>query len=365
MADVSVLMPVLNAGAHLRPAIDSVLAQRGPSFELLVIDDGSTDGSVELAESFRDPRIVVIRNERRGGLAMALNVGLRRAGGEFAARLDADDLARPGRFARQVDFLRRHPQVALVGSQARLIDAAGTVIGSVGRCRDERSIRWYNLLDNPFIHSSVMFRRGEVVDQCGGYDERLRLCEDWDLWGRILERFGARNLDEALVDYRFSLGSITGAIESSPSHPRRPLFQEIAARLVERHASQLFGSDRVSRDEAALLTGFLLGVDGAALDRFLSLFAGLLTSYERAHPDARRLDDFSLTVARQYDAIAFRVTPPRRRSALRVYAAAAARGARIARFIPWTRALVLIAFGRSGRDRIRQVRNASRIAKVA
>src|SRR2546428_9758148 len=174
-------MPVLNGAAYLRAAIESVLAERGPSVELLVIDDGSDDGSGELARSFGDPRIRVIRNERRRGVPAALNIGLAAATGEFAARLDADDVSRPLRFTKQVDFLRRHPDVALVGSQARLIDESGIVIGRVARCCEHATIRWYSVIDNPFIHSSVMFRRREVADEHCGYDGSLALCEDWDL----------------------------------------------------------------------------------------------------------------------------------------------------------------------------------------
>jgi hypothetical protein len=356
---VSVLMPVLNGGAFLRPAIDSVLAQRGPTFELLIVDDGSTDGSLELAEGIPDARVQVIRNARRAGLAAALNVGLARARGELIARLDADDVAHPARLERQVDFLRSHPRIALVGSRARLIDESGATIGMVERCREEVSVRWYCLFDNPFIHSSVMFRRAEVFGALGGYDESLRLCEDWALWARVLERHGACNLDEPLVDYRFSAASITGAIESSPSHPRRPLLEEITMRLIARHTAQALGADAVSPDEVRLMAGFLLGVDGAALGAFLRLFARLLDAFLARHPEARHSADFHRTVARQYDAVAYRVTPPRRRSALTVYAAAARRGPAVARFLPWPRALTLAILGRSGRDRLRRVRNAS------
>jgi len=357
-------MPVLNGGAHLRTAIESVLAQRGPSFELLVIDDGSTDGSLELAEGFGDPRIRVIRNARRAGLSAALNVGLGHASGEFVARLDADDVAHPDRLERQVDYLRRHQRVALLGSQARLIDESGTSLGLVERPCEEASIRWYSMFDNPFIHSSVMFRRAAVVADFGGYDESLRLCEDWALWGRILERHGACNLDEALIDYRFSLASITGAIESSPSHPRRPLFHDIVGRLNARHAAQTLGADAVAPDEVELLTGFLLGVNGATLGAFLALFERRLDAFAARHPEALRSADFHRTVARQYDAIAYRVMPARRRAALRVYLAALGRGPSVARFLPWSRAVTLALLGRSGRDRLRHVRNAGRTAKT-
>jgi glycosyltransferase involved in cell wall biosynthesis len=357
-------MPLLNGGAFLQPAIDSVLAQRGPSFELLIVDDGSVDGGPERAERLADPRIHVIRNARRTGLAAALNVGLARARGEFVARLDADDVARPARLEQQVGFLRSHPQVALVGSQARLIDETGAVIGTVERSREDASIRWYSMWDNPFIHSSVMFRRAEVA-ALGGYDESLRLCEDWELWGRIMTRHGGCNLDEALIDYRFSLASTTGAIESSTTHPRRPLFEEITRRLVARHADLILGADTVSPEDAKLMSGFSLGVNAAMLDAFLAGFVRLLDAFMRRHRQTARTVDFHRTVARQFDAIAYRVTPARRRHALRVYLAALGRGPAVARHVSWPRAIILALFGRSGRDRLRLVRNASRTAKTA
>jgi hypothetical protein len=363
--EVSVVMPVLNGGAHFRSAIESVLAQRGLAFELLIVDDGSTDGSLELADGFADSRIHVIRNARRAGLAAALNVGLARARGALIARLDADDVAHPSRLETQAGFLRDHPRVALVGSQARLIDETGAVIGTVERCRDDASIRWYAMFDNPFIHSSVMFRRAEIFDALGGYDESMRLCEDWALWGRIMERHGVCNLDQPLVDYRFSLASITGAIESSTLHPRRPLFEETVMRLVGRHAVQVLGEGAVSPDEVGLMSRFLLGVEAPAMASFLTLFDRLIGTFHTRHPEARQSPDFDRTLARQFDALAYRVTPARRRQALRVYLAAVRRGPSVARFVPWGRALALAVLGRSGRDRLRHVRNAGRTASVA
>lgn len=364
MPQVSVLMPVLNGGPFLRAAIESVLAQTHGDLELLVVDDGSSDGSPELAESVGDARVIVIRNERRAGLSAALNLALRRARGELVARLDADDVARPERIARQVEFLRRHPEAALVGSQANLVDETGAGIGTVQRPCDEIAIRWYQQLDNAFIHSAVMFRKREILDGVGGYDESLRLCEDWDLWGRVLARHGAANLDEPLVDYRFSLASITGAIESSAAHPRRPLLQSITRQLVVRHIAQTLGGDALPEAELTLMTGYLLGVEGAALAAFLRAFERLRRRFVARYPAAPASTDFHRTLARQFDAIAYRVTPPRRRSALRVYGAAAARGPHVLKFLPWSRALTLVALGRSGRDRLRHLRNAS-LARIA
>lgn len=360
MPDVSVLMPVFNGEVFLRPAIESALAQRGPSLELIIVDDGSSDDSPQIAEGIRDPRVRVIRNRVTTGLAAALNVGLKAAAGEFIARLDQDDIAAPNRLTRQVDVLRRMSGVMLVGSRARLIDASGTAIGTVERPCDETAIRWYHLLDNAFIHSSVMFRRREILDEFGGYDESLRLAEDWELWGRILRRHAVHNIADCLIDYRVTEGSMMGAIDASPSHPGRPLLRQIAATLVRRHVAAALGDDAVSAGDGDLLATFQTRIDGASLPEFLAAFDRLLNRFLEMHPEAAASPELRRTVARQFDAIAYRVSPPSRRAALRVYRRAVGRGIGVARFLPIGRAAVLAAWGRAGRDRMRGVRSAAR-----
>ena len=113
------------------------------------------------------------------------------------------------------------------------------------------------------------------------------------------------------------------------------------------------------------MSGFILGVNAATLDAFLAAFARLLDAFMQRHDQAARTADFHRTVARQFDAIAYRVTPARRRHALRVYVAALGRGPAVAQRVSWPRAATLALFGRSGRDRLRLVRNASRTAKTA
>jgi Glycosyl transferase family 2 len=351
-------MPVLNGGAFLRTAIDSILAQTAPDLELLIVDDGSTDDSAALAEGIRDSRIVVIRNERTRGLPAALNIGLRRASGEFVARLDQDDVARPDRIERQVAVLRRDARLALIGSQARLIDQTGAAVGSVQRCLDEVTVRWYCLFDNPFIHSSVMFRRREVVDELGGYDESLHYAEDWDLWSRVMRRYAVRNLPDRLVDYRTWPASMMGAIESAPGHPKRAVFQGVVRAVIARHVEWTLGSAAASADDIEQMTRFVLGVPADHVDRFLSLFARLIGLFQARYPAAAASTDFERTLARQFDAIAYRLTPPRRQAAVRVYRAAIARGPAVARRLSWSRMAVTVAFGRSGRDWLRRMRTA-------
>lgn len=357
MVDVSVVMPVLNASRFLRQAIDSILAQSYSSFELLVVDDRSTDGSREIVAGYQDPRIQLITNDRRGGLPLALNIGLRAAHGEFIARLDADDVSRADRFERQVAFLRSHPDIALVGSLARRIDESGTPIGIVELPLEEVSIRWYSIVANPFAHSSVMFRRREVVEATGGFDESLPLFEDYALWARVMDRYNVRNLPDRLVDWRQWSASITARITAgTTSGP----FHQILRALVARQADQILGVSTISAAEADLLTGFTEGVQATDLHRFLVLFSRLSRAFVDRHPAAAASADFQRTLARQYDAIAHRVQPSRRALAVRVYAAALAEGVSVARRLSLPRMAALLLFGLENRDRIRDFRDRHR-----
>src|SRR5258708_31795371 len=163
-------MPVFNGMRHVGAAVESILAQTYRDFELLVVDDGSSDRSLEIVRSYRDARIRVLVNERNLGLAASLNRGLSESRCALIARQDADDLSLPNRLERQVAVMRQRPELALLGTQASAIDVDGRPLKAVDRPIDEVSIRWYGLFDNPFVHTSVMFRRALVLgDRERGY----------------------------------------------------------------------------------------------------------------------------------------------------------------------------------------------------
>ena len=164
----------------------SILKQSFSDFELLIIDDGSTDQTADVVRQFSDRRIQFMAAGQRLGLPGALNLGLENASGDLVARHDHDDISHPLRLEQQVAYLEANPDIALVGSRAWLIDEEGKRIGRLDRCLDEVSIRWYQLLDNPFVHSSVMFRRSVVWDELGGYDVSLPSSEDYELWSSCL-----------------------------------------------------------------------------------------------------------------------------------------------------------------------------------
>jgi glycosyltransferase involved in cell wall biosynthesis len=214
---VTVLLATYNDEAFLAAAIDSVLAQTFSDFELFIVIDASTDRSRDIVESYRDPRVRLLVNETNLGLAASLNRGLAIIASEYVARLDGNDLCFPERLARQVAYLDAHHEVAVVGSQAVLIDVAGRRIGEVRRPATELGMRWHRIFGSPLVHSSVMFRRAIVWDALGGYKEHFRLGEDFDLWNRLAKEHVIRNLGEVLIAYRDDPCSMSGA----ERHPER------------------------------------------------------------------------------------------------------------------------------------------------
>ncbi len=180
---VSVVMPTYNAREYLREAIESVLNQTFKDFEFLIIDDGSTDDTVEIIKSYRDPRVVLHRRRHRG-LVSALNYGIKVARGEYIARMDADDISEPRRFELQVEFLDGHPDHVLVGTTTQIIDTKGRTVEVAAEPLGHEELQRGLLVRNVLAHGSVMMRK-EVVRQVGGYDPKAVHAEDYDLWARI------------------------------------------------------------------------------------------------------------------------------------------------------------------------------------
>jgi len=204
---VSVLMPAHNAERFLRAAIESVLAQTFRRFELVIVDDGSTDATLaitrELAAS--DPRIRVLPNERNLGIVESRNRAFREAhpASEYFAIFDADDLCMPDRLERQVAYLQAHPRCALLGGQTAIIDADGRELGLRRYPTEDRELRRVITRYNPFAQPTVLLRRS-ALDVVGVYDPRYPRVQDYDLWLRIAERFEVANLDAVTLRYRIS-----------------------------------------------------------------------------------------------------------------------------------------------------------------
>jgi len=201
-------MPAYNAGKYIREAVYSVLHQTYHDFELLIINDGSTDNTLELALSFTDPRVIVV-NKDHEGIASALNTGLRLANAPFIARFDADDVCIPSRFETQLNFLQDHPDYVLVGSDAEYMLENGEFLFDfkcIAHSNDEVQNNLYVYC--PFIHSAVMYRRDEVL-KAGGYNIHAHNFEDYLLWTNLAKMGKMQNLREPLIKVRFNPASAT------------------------------------------------------------------------------------------------------------------------------------------------------------
>ena len=186
---ISVLLPVYNGARYLDEAIESVLRQGFGDFELIVVDDASTDETPAILARWaaRDPRIVLLRNATNGGVSVSLNVALAAARGQYVARQDADDVSLPDRFLREVEVLDSRPEVVLVSTNYAYMDWRGRVQGRTMIAKPPDVLRWRFLFSNAIGgHSQVMFRT-DVARAIGGYSVVTVWSEDYDLWTRLME----------------------------------------------------------------------------------------------------------------------------------------------------------------------------------
>jgi hypothetical protein len=202
---VSVILPVHNGAAYLGQAIESILLQTHRKLELVIVDDGSTDGSGTIADDYAkaDPRVRVIHQEN-GGEAAAANAGYAAARFALMARLDHDDVALPERLALQVAFLKRHEDIAAVGGAMRLIDSDGKPTGGKATyplTPEACHAALQNATVAPIANPTAMMRKA-AFKKIGGYRRQFRNASDLDLWLRMDERFKLANLSDLLVDYR-------------------------------------------------------------------------------------------------------------------------------------------------------------------
>jgi len=206
---ISVVMPVNNGQAFLDEAVCSIRAQTFQDFELIVVDDGSRDATPEILRHHAvvDRRIRIV-TQSQAGVVAALNNGIAASGGPYLARMDADDVTKPDRLARQLDILARHPNVAAIGSGYDVIDRAGRVRRQVTMPIDPEVIRTTLDRTNCMAHSTVLMRRDAVI-AAGGYRGAFRHCEDYDLWLRLVEHHDLLNVDEPLLLYREHPGQLT------------------------------------------------------------------------------------------------------------------------------------------------------------
>lgn len=209
-AVLSVVLSVYNAMPHLPSCLKSIQAQTFKDFECIVLDDGSTDGSSIVLQEFckADPRFILVMQPNIG-LTKSLNRGIALARGQYIARHDADDVSHPDRFAKQVDYLRRNLQTAIVGTGITIIDEAGSELYAkpAEHLRYEDVSRTFRSR-NCMVHGSVMCNYGLLQTQLQ-YDERFRCAQDYELFSRISISYPVENIPEPLYALRLSSSSIS------------------------------------------------------------------------------------------------------------------------------------------------------------
>lgn len=196
---VTMLMGVYNGERTIREAIDSVLEQTYKDFELLIINDGSKDKSVEIIESIKDPRIRLVHNEKNMNLVPTFNRGLELAQGEYIARMDADDKCVPERLEKQVSFMDTHPGIGICGSWIKYFEGADAIV-KLPENHDEIMCRLF--FSNVIAHPTVIMRKKVLKENNLKYE--MNLAEDYDLWQRASFKTKLHNIQEVLLNYRIS-----------------------------------------------------------------------------------------------------------------------------------------------------------------
>jgi glycosyltransferase involved in cell wall biosynthesis len=344
---VTVLMPVHNGAAHLPAALESILGQTFTDFELLVIDDGSTDATPDILRAVADPRLRVVTHAKNIGLVPTLNEGLELARGELVARQDHDDISHPERLQKQIDFLHTHPDCALVGTEAHATIGDESKAYRLLRPLRPESIRWYLCFDNAFIHSSVLFRRAWIQRDFGGYARSFH-SEDYALWSRVAGSHPTANLAEPLLCYREHALSATGSM--SPAHA--VAFDDATRVIREENLRTLF-ADLATPDDARVLSTYRRDFNAASAEAFLQVFDRLATVH------AGRVEDhaeFRRVCAIQLAELAYRLLPLARWKAVAIYRRAFALQPTLARLMPWARVAALFLLGENARNLYRLVR---------
>lgn len=231
---ISVLMPAYNCESTIVEAIESILKQTFDDFELIIINDGSTDKTLEKIKQFSDRRIKIINNEHNFGIIKSLNIGLSVALGEYIARMDSDDISMPNRLEKQIKYLDTHKDTILLGT-GRMIFGEGIKSNKQSYPESDEDIRAYAFIANPFIHPALMFRR-TVIDSGIVYKKEYKYIEDYKLILDVMSLGKVHNLPEVLIKYRLSLQQISSVNQFEQQKRNRQLRIETTNKFLQKYS---------------------------------------------------------------------------------------------------------------------------------
>ena len=295
---VTVLMPAYNAAAFLPAAVESILQQSFTDFEFLIIDDGSTDESVAVIETFRDKRIRLVRNDINLGLTASLNRGLELARGAYVARMDADDISLPDRLQRQVAFMDANAEVAVCGSWLEAFDGRLKILWSPPLADEE--IKANLFFESVIYHPTVMMRQPAFSDLPIRYDGDYPHAEDYELWCRLSRFRRFANIGAVLLQYRLHEQSV-GRREADT--------QSVSAGMVRR---RVLGELGIEPSDAELELHFAVSTWRIEADRrFLEQTHNWLLKLLRANQERGMVSQQALekVLAARWYQICFLATP--------------------------------------------------------
>jgi glycosyltransferase involved in cell wall biosynthesis/GT2 family glycosyltransferase len=273
---VSVLLAVADGERFVRAAVDSVLRQTVSDLELVVVDDGSVDATPAILEGVDDPRLRVLRNETRAGLAMSLNRALDEARGTYVARMDADDAALPGWLERTLALIRERDDVGFVGAGVLDVDERGRPRGVHLHEPGRAAMRWRALFSAPVFHDTVLVERDVLERNALRYDPSFGESEDYDLWTRLLDVTEGGSVEAPLVLHRLHPGQAS----RRRGELQRSLAEEVSRREIARLTPEL------TAERAALARQVALGaaVAAAEVGDAAKAFTTLLDRFSTVHP---------------------------------------------------------------------------------
>jgi len=246
---VSVLMPVYNGEKYLRKAIESILNQNYGNFELIIINDGSTDYTKDIILSYADGRIKYVENEKNIGLIGTLNKGLQLAIGKYIARMDCDDISLPDRLRKQVQFMEENEHVCICGAWIRFIgNAEDRVVKYPVRHED---IKCKMLFSNPIAHPTAMMRVEFLRNNNLKYED-FKYAEDYELWSRCIKKCQMHNIPEVLLEYRITPTSITHSKGQELKETVKKIFAKMVHEMNLDFDEDMFWVHRAIGDEISL-----------------------------------------------------------------------------------------------------------------
>ena len=282
----SVLLPAYNAAGHIEKALGDLLAQTYRDFEIIVVDDGSSDGTGDVVGGFDDQRIRPVSLSSNQGLVGALNAGLSEARGEWIVRQDADDRCCRDRLDRQRHLIAKSPGAVLLYSRARLIDERGWPRGEMRPPLNDGELRWDLCFRNSIPHTSAVFPANLVRDALNGYAGD-NVTADFDLWSRLLRKGSAAGDENSLVSYRNHAGSIMGK-ENAGTEKRS---NAGVAKILEENLQEWGGA---GREEAGRISAVWLDPACAEWREYFSLTEQLISHHRNISSSLIAEEDYSL-----------------------------------------------------------------------